>query len=75
MTGTVALVRLALRRDRILLPIWIFVIAGASPAPPSAIGELYPGRHNGRPGRHHRLEPRVAGVTGPVFDATSVGAA
>lgn len=43
MTGTPALVRLALRRDRLLLPVWILLIVGAVAGTASAIAELYPG--------------------------------
>ncbi|RJL35749.1 ABC transporter permease [Bailinhaonella thermotolerans] len=74
MTGTLALVRLALRRDRVLLPVWIVVIVVAVAATASAIAELYP-----QAGRRLALgvtigsAPALQALTGPVYDASSVG--
>lgn len=39
--GTTQLVRLALRRDRIRLPVWLLALAGITYASGSAVGELY----------------------------------
>lgn len=41
-TGTSVLLRLALRRDRILLPVWIVIFAGTAAASPSATVDFYP---------------------------------
>lgn len=74
MTGTFALVRLALRRDRLLLPVWIIMITGAVAATASAIGELYPGMAQRLAlGVTIGSTPALQALTGPVFDATSVG--
>jgi ABC-2 type transport system permease protein len=75
LTGTGALVRLALRRDRVMLPVWIvvFVLTAASSA--SATRGLYPtvesrvqaaGSMNGT--------PSLVGLYGKVYDPTSLGA-
>lgn len=74
-TGTGALVRLALRRDRVMLPAWVgvFVLMTASSA--SATRELYPtvearvqaaGGMNGT--------PALVALYGKVYDPTSLGA-
>ncbi|AQZ63288.1 possible ABC antibiotics transporter [[Actinomadura] parvosata subsp. kistnae] len=74
MTGTLTLLRLALRRDRVLLPAWIVVIVGVVVASASAIAELYP-----QAGQRIALgvtigaAPALQALTGPVFDASSVG--
>jgi ABC-2 type transport system permease protein len=72
--GTGALVRLALRRDRVRLPIWIgtltlFVIVFAF-----AIGDLYP-----TVGSREQLgmavgaNPALVAVLGPLFEPRSIG--
>lgn len=74
MTGTPTLVRLALRRDRVALPVWTVVIAGVIVASAAAIAELYP-----QAGQRIALgltisaTPALQALTGPVFDAGSVG--
>ncbi|NRQ38920.1 ABC transporter permease [Nonomuraea sp. NN258] len=74
MTGTLTLVRPALRRDRVLLPVWIVAIVVTVAATASAIGELYP-----QAGQRLALgvtigsTPALQALTGPVFDASSVG--
>ncbi|HKN53214.1 MAG TPA: ABC transporter permease, partial [Amycolatopsis sp.] len=42
LTGTWALIRLALRRDRIRLPVWIVLFAGMAAVAVAATAELYP---------------------------------
>ncbi|MGW2151384.1 hypothetical protein ACWCOT_44275 [Nonomuraea bangladeshensis] len=70
MTGTPALVRLALRRDRVALPVWIVVISGVIVVSAAAIAELYP-----QAGQRIALgltigaTPALQALTGPVFDA------
>lgn len=74
MNGTLTLVRLALRRDRVLLPVWIAVTAGLVTVSASAIAELYP--HAGQRialGVTIGATPALQALTGPVFDAASVG--
>jgi len=74
MTGTPALVRLALRRDRLLLPVWILLIVGAVAATASAIAELYPGMEQRVAlGVTIGSTPALQAITGPVYDSTSVG--
>ncbi|MFG1944167.1 ABC transporter permease [Nonomuraea sp. NPDC048826] len=72
--GTGTLVRLALRRDRLLLPVWIVLVAGVVVATASAIAELYPSL----PGRRElgvmiSANPALRALTGPVLDPESVG--
>jgi ABC-2 type transport system permease protein len=74
LTGIGTLVRLALRRDRLLLPIWVALVAGVVVATASAIAELYPSL----PGRRELgimigANPALRALTGPVLDAESVG--
>ncbi|WP_219468206.1 ABC transporter permease [Nonomuraea rhizosphaerae] len=74
MTGVGTLVRLALRRDRILLPVWILLIPVVVTATASAIAELYADA-----GQRLALaatvaaNPALRALTGPVYDAGSVG--
>lgn len=73
LTGTFLLVRLALRRDRVLLPVWILAITTMVAATASAIAELYAdaaGRF--ALGVTIQANPALKALTGPVFD-TSVG--
>lgn len=73
LTGTFLLIRLALRRDRVLLPVWILAITGMVVATASAIAELYSdaaGRF--ALGATIQANPALKALTGPVFD-TSVG--
>ncbi|UBU18425.1 ABC transporter permease [Nonomuraea gerenzanensis] len=74
MTGTQALVRLALRRDRLLLPAWVVVIAGLVVAGASAIAGLYPqAAQRIALGVTIGAAPALQALTGPVYDAASVG--
>ncbi len=75
LVGTGALVRLALRRDRILLPVFIVIVAAMVAASAYATAELYP-----------TAESRATAVAvintatstlamfGPIHDETSLGA-
>jgi ABC-2 type transport system permease protein len=74
-TGTLALVRLALRRDRIMLPVWILVFVATAASSASATTGVYP-----------TVESRVAFATtananpslvalyGWIYEPTSLGA-
>ncbi|MEU0566848.1 ABC transporter permease [Nonomuraea sp. NPDC005983] len=74
LTGTLTLVRLALRRDRVLLPVWIVLIPGVIAASASAIADLYPqAAQRVALGVTISSAPALQALTGPVFDATSVG--
>jgi len=73
--GTTALVRLAMRRDRIMLPVWLFllVITPASSAP-ATVG-LYPteaGRVQASETFNHAQA--LVAIYGKVYDPTSIGA-
>ncbi|WP_433370192.1 ABC transporter permease [Streptosporangium sp. CA-115845] len=74
LTGTGVLVRLALRRDRLLLPVWILVIVAIPASTASAIADLYPdvGQRLAL-GATIMANPALQALTGPVFDAASVG--
>ncbi|TCO64437.1 ABC transporter permease [Actinocrispum wychmicini] len=74
LTGTLSLVRLALRLDRVRLPIWIVVTVGIALSTASTIPQLYPDeaarqRIAGTIGSN----PAMLAIYGPVYD-TSVGA-
>ncbi|MEV0611859.1 ABC transporter permease [Nonomuraea sp. NPDC050404] len=74
MTGTLTLLRLALHRDRALLPAWIAVITVLIAASASAIAELYPqAAERIALGVTIGSTPALQALTGPVFDSTSVG--
>ncbi|MCA2228848.1 ABC transporter permease [Nonomuraea aurantiaca] len=72
--GTGLLVRLVLRRDRLLLPVWVVAIGGVVSAIASAITSVY-----ADPAQRLALGAMISGnpamraLTGPVFDPTSVG--
>lgn len=74
MTGTGVLLRLALRRDRLMAPLWILVIVALPVGTASAIAELYP-----EAGQRLALgvtimsNPALQALTGPIYDAASVG--
>jgi ABC-2 type transport system permease protein len=74
-TGTAALVRLALRRDRVMLPAWtaVFVVMAASSA--AATMDLYPtvgSRLEASAGLNGT--PSLVAMYGKVYDPTSLGA-
>ncbi|TYB57066.1 ABC transporter permease [Nonomuraea sp. PA05] len=74
MTGTPELVRFALRRDRLLLPAWAVAIAGLIAASASAIAGLYPqAAQRIALGVTIGAAPALQALTGPVYDAASVG--
>ncbi|MGW6273199.1 ABC transporter permease [Streptomyces sp. NPDC055060] len=41
LAGTVTLLRLALRRDRVMMPVWVVVVAGMVVSMPGALGKTY----------------------------------
>ena len=72
--GTGALVRLALRRDRLMLPIWI-VVLGVMPASiANAYETFYPSAAD-RAGLTATIggNPSVAVIYGPAFDLSTAG--
>ncbi|GAA3024887.1 ABC transporter permease [Actinokineospora globicatena] len=73
-TGTWPLVRLALRRDRVILPIWIVVLSVIPGSTVSAYEKLYPtvaakASLNAGTGSN----PSVAVLYGPAFDLSTPG--
>ena len=54
MIGTWQLVRLALRRDRILLPVWVLCLVGVTYSTTTALEELYDDAGVTRAARRHR---------------------
>ena len=74
MTGTWALIRLALRRDRLTLPIWI-VVLGVLPASMASSYETYYPTAVERAGLTASIgrNPSVAVLYGPAFDLSTAG--
>jgi ABC-2 type transport system permease protein len=73
--GTGTLVRLAIRRDRILIPVWIlvFVITAAGSAQASI--DLYPDVHSRvEAARTANASPALVSLYGRIFDESSLGA-
>ncbi|MGW0159031.1 ABC transporter permease [Mycobacterium sp. NPDC003323] len=76
LTGTATLLRLALRRDRIRLAVWIAVLTATLAYTPGALAMTYPGEQQ----RLARIElmqtPAGIMLSGPIFgpDQTSLGA-
>jgi ABC-2 type transport system permease protein len=74
LAGTWALVRMALRRDRLRLPVWIVAISATVALVAVALEDLYPTVES-----RVMIAATVAGnpalqaVLGPIFDPTSVG--
>lgn len=72
--GTGALVRLALRLDRVKLPIWILGLAAITILTASAFQDLYPtAAARERFGLSLSTNPALRAMLGPLFDASSVG--
>ena len=72
--GTGAMVRLALRRDRIMLPVWIASLTAAVVGTASSFSGLYPtlaSRQQFASGIG--ANPALRALYGPGFDLTSVG--
>jgi len=75
LAGTAGLVRLALRRDRMLIPAWVGLFAAMSALSASATVGLYPDQAS-------RVEAAstinatasVVALYGPIYDPTSLGA-
>jgi len=74
LVGTRALVRLALRRDRILLPAWIVVFVGMAASSASASFDLYPTVRSRvlAAGSFNGTQSLVA-LYGRIYDPTSLG--
>ena len=75
MTGTWQLVRLALRRDRVMLPAWIAIFAISAASSASTAAGLYPSL----PSRIEAAQasnntPALVALYGLVYDPSSIGA-
>jgi ABC-2 type transport system permease protein len=74
MTGTGKLVRLILRRDRILLPLWVLILAVLPMTYAASIAELYPTAADRQAyADGSASDPSYVALLGPVF-GSSVGA-
>jgi ABC-2 type transport system permease protein len=74
LTGTGSMVRLALRRDRIMLPIWtlIFIATGVSGA--ASLTSLYPTVESRvQAAAANNNTPAIVAMYGKVYDPTSLG--
>lgn len=73
-TGTWPLVRLALRRDRILLPAWILVFAGMAYSSAAATIGLYSDEKALRSAAEAvNSSAALVALYGPLYDPTSIG--
>lgn len=75
LTGTAGLVRLALRRDRLLIPAWVGLFAAMAAFSASATVGLYP-KEASRVEAANTINSASATVAlyGPIYDPTSLGA-
>lgn len=75
LTGTAGLVRLALRRDRLLIPAWVGLFAAMAAFSASATVGLYPNEAS-RVEAANTINSASATVAlyGPIYDPTSLGA-
>ena len=75
LAGTGSLVRLALRRDRILLPVWILVFISFAASSAGATVDLYPTVQSRMElAAGYNGNPALVAMYGWVFDDTSIGA-
>jgi ABC-2 type transport system permease protein len=73
--GTGTLVRLALRRDRILIPLWIVVFAVMAAGSAQASIDLYPDvQSRVEAARTSNASPALVSLYGRIFDESSLGA-
>ncbi|HEX3788700.1 MAG TPA: ABC transporter permease [Pseudonocardiaceae bacterium] len=73
-TGAGTLIRLGLRRDRIILPVWLYAIAGLTIVTAVAFIGLYPTVPARLAfGQSLAGNPALLALTGPIFDSSSIG--
>ena len=72
--GTPTLIRLALRRDRIILPIWIYAYLIIAYANPASIHKLYP-THTALTAAANGIgtNPALVALAGPAVDLNTLG--
>jgi ABC-2 type transport system permease protein len=73
MTGWAPLLRLALRRDRIVLPAWIYGIVLTVVSTASSYDRLYPTEAERAQVAASARTGALRAITGPAFDLTTVG--
>lgn len=74
LTGTGSLIRLALRLDRVRLPVWILVTVGLTLATATSVADLYPDEPSRRQiAATIGSNPAMTAIYGSVYD-TSLGA-
>ena len=74
LVGTRALVRLALRRDRIMLPVWLLVFVSMAASAAAATKDLYPTVESRvTASMAANSTPAVVALYGRVYDTTSIG--
>ncbi|HEX5532366.1 MAG TPA: ABC transporter permease [Actinomycetales bacterium] len=72
--GTGTLVRLAIRRDRVLMPVWIIVFAALAASSAAATVGVYPTvQSRVAAAEAANATPSIVALYGPVFDPTSLG--
>lgn len=73
--GTATLVRLALRRDRVILPVWILVFVSMAAGSAKASIDLYPDIASRLSAAETtNSSPALVSLYGRIFDPTSLGA-
>ncbi|HEY7101335.1 MAG TPA: hypothetical protein VH573_06810, partial [Mycobacteriales bacterium] len=72
-TGWAPLLRLALRRDRIILPAWIYGIVLTVVSTASSYQRLYPTEAERAQVAASASTGALRAITGPAFDLTTVG--
>ena len=72
--GSNALVKLGFRRDRIILPVWIYAIAGLTIITGASFQQLYP-KVSDRVsfGTSLAANPALRAFTGPIFEVSTIG--
>jgi ABC-2 type transport system permease protein len=74
LAGTWQLTKLALRRDRLLAPIWMLTISSFAVSTAAAYQDLYPTVASRLPfARQIEGSPGLLALSGPAFDLTSTG--
>src|SRR5882757_7138275 len=74
LVGTRDLVRLGVRRDRVMLPVWVYVLCALTVVTAVSFKGLYPTRASRLPFAAQIVtNPGLRALTGPPFDLTSIG--
>ncbi|CCH30451.1 ABC transporter permease [Actinosynnema sp. NPDC047251] len=74
LVGTGHLVRLALRRDRLLLPVWVVGLVGTTLATASGMTELYGTQAlRQQMGATAGANPAFLAMLGPIYDYSTIG--